>query len=252
LRIAQITDFHFDDFLAQRYGLDTPRNFENLLGDVVSRGFDRLVLTGDFGVPERHWWLADQLRKSGLPFDVILGNHDKDTADQFGSLFDSGLLDPAGVHDGEYFYSLTWDGVKVLFLDTALGRTSEAQKHWLRAEIPPVGHPMMVFAHHPILDCGTAMDSLFGLKDRDELAEILLMSGRPCTVFSGHYHASLEAHSLNVRQFVTPACVMQVRGEGTQVVSDSFDYGYRSIEISGSLRTENHMLISPRKLLPGE
>jgi Icc protein len=251
MTIAQFTDFHFDDFLAQKYRLDTPRNFLAMLGDAVGRGVDRLVLTGDFGASDRYPWLAEQLNATGLPFDVIGGNHD--TGDEkHEAMRRAGLLGGTKRNGGEYYYSRDFAGRTAVFLDTSRGETSERQKRWLADKLRS-SSGAVVFAHHPLLDCGTAMDASMALRDRDALTDILTAHGMPITIFCGHYHFTHETRRGNISQFVTPACVMQIRSEGSAIVSDSFDFGYRVIELSSAgLDTGTRMFASPRKVMPGE
>jgi len=253
LKIAQITDFHFDDFLAQKFRLDTPSNFETILSDIESSDFDLLVLTGDLGAVERYPWLVEKLRDAKLPFQVILGNHDK-AAGKREALLEAGLLNADFLHGDEYYYSHKGEGRRLLFLDSGSGEISANQSAWLKAELSSAGEAgAVIFVHHPVLQCGTMMDVSMGLRGREELQALLLESGKEIALFCGHYHFTHETAHGQVRQYVTPACIMQIRSGDGAILSDSFDFGYRIIELSASAAaTSTKMFISPRKVLPGE
>lgn len=218
MKIAQITDFHFDDFLAQRFGLDTPSNFEVILNDIRASGCDLLILTGDFGVVERYPWMAERL------------------------------------HRDEYYFSLNLEGRRLIHLDSGHGEISPEQTDWLASELSSSGPAeTIIFVHHPVLDCGTQMDVSMGLRGRERLETCLQTSGRDIVLFCGHYHFTHEIVKGRVRQFVTPACIMQIRSGNGQILSDSFDFGYRVIELSDNkLKTHTKMFVSPRKVMPGE
>lgn len=76
-RIAQITDLHLDDFLAEYYHVDARHNLSIVLDHVLQNHIDGIVVTGDFGTTESGEWLFARLASLNLPCEFILGNHDK-------------------------------------------------------------------------------------------------------------------------------------------------------------------------------
>lgn len=236
MNIAQITDLHLDDFLAQKFGVDTCSHFERILSEVRARGITQIILTGDLGIPERHRWLVDQLNANDLRFDVILGNHDS-----IAPCRASGLLTRETEPRDEYYYAETRVGKRLIFLDTGRGSVSEAQRAWLAAELATSAEEILVFAHHPLLDCGTAMDRSMALSGRDSLAALMEACDKPVQVFCGHYHCNDERVG-RVSQYVTPATIMQIRSEGDSIVTDSFDFGFRILNLIPG-RTTNEVVM---------
>jgi len=49
VRIAQITDLHLDDFLAEYYVVDTRKNLLAVLNHVRQNQVQGMVITGDMG-----------------------------------------------------------------------------------------------------------------------------------------------------------------------------------------------------------
>jgi 3',5'-cyclic AMP phosphodiesterase CpdA len=246
MRIAHITDLHLEDFLSQKYRVDTMTNATRLFAHLPSLHVDRVVLGGDLGVEGRHPWIRQSLESLGLPFDLILGNHD-----EAGALRRAGLLPPSD--SDESFYEASLDQTQALFLDSGRGTISQDQLEWLRSRLALASGPAVVFCHHPILDCHPSLDAVLGLKNRTEVGAILRESKRPITLFCGHYHGRHETGAGLVRQSVSPAVIFQIRGEGADIVTDSFDFGFRLVEVRPTeITSQVVMFDSGRAVQPGE
>jgi 3',5'-cyclic-AMP phosphodiesterase len=229
VKIAQITDLHLDDFLADYYKVDTRGNVLKVLEAIRARGVSELVLTGDFGVPESHGWLFEILTNQGFSYSILLGNHDR--VETFADLdFARPLLRTDGL-----YYVKTMGGVQTVFLDSSLGEIGPLQLKWLPQEVTSQAGRLAVFVHHPILDCGgTVMDLQHSLKNRDTVRDLLLASGRPVSVFCGHYHNVYEVTEGTITQSVTPSTLLQFKGYSDKVEPDNRLIAYRQIELSAS------------------
>jgi 3',5'-cyclic AMP phosphodiesterase CpdA len=236
-KIAQITDLHLDDYLAVHFKIDARKHFEDTLASARDRGISMAILTGDLGVSESHDWLFETLREQGFEFCVLLGNHDKLADFQ---RFD--FLKPWLKDDGLY-YSKTLAGFECLFLDSSAEEIGAVQLNWLEERVASSNDPLLVFVHHPILDCGaTIADRLYPLKNREAVRRVLVGSQRPVSIFCGHYHyrAANENGEGKVQQFLTPATFGQIKPYGEKIEPENDGYiAYREIQLADKeFRTE--------------
>ncbi|HLO17825.1 MAG TPA: metallophosphoesterase [Anaerolineales bacterium] len=236
-KIAQITDLHIDDFLAIQSKVDARKHFENALTSARSRGISVAILTGDLGAPESTVWLFETILERDFEFFVVLGNHDNLADFQ---RFD--FLQPLLKDDGLY-YAMTLDGFECLFLDSSAEEIGAVQLKWLERQVGRSNDPLLVFVHHPILDCGgTIIDRLYPLKNRDAVRRVLVGSQRQISIFCGHYHyrTAYENREGNVHQFLTPSTLGQIKTQGEAIEPENDGYiAYREIQLADKeLRTE--------------
>jgi 3',5'-cyclic AMP phosphodiesterase CpdA len=241
MRIAQITDLHLDDFLAQHYQVDTRGNFAAVLADGTRRGITDVVLTGDLGEFSSQSWLVETLRLSRVHPLLILGNHD--AVDDFRAL---SLTSPDCRPDGLY-YSRNLGGMSCLFLDSSAGTVGQVQLGWVEAQLAESSGPVAVFVHHPLLDCGSTADRLYALTNRDSVRDVLAASGREIAVFCGHYHfADGDVRTYErITQYVTPSTLVQFGRTGETVTLDTKAIGYRIVELSSSGVTTEVVTLEP-------
>lgn len=226
-RLAFVTDLHIDDHFLRNYDIDTRRNLERVIGDLQERNIKHVVLGGDIGEAPALDWIFRLF--SSFDIKLVLGNHDQiaDFAKYFATATGELLFDSQ--EQGAY---------KHIFLDTAAGHVGTLQLQWLAAELQ-TDKKILVFMHHPVLPIGSAMDTLYPLKNRDELIELLVDSGRQITIFSGHYHTADETSQGLIRQFVTPAVSFQVSRDSEEIQLETDYFGYRIIDLTGEdLHTE--------------
>lgn len=238
-KIAQMTDLHVDDFLAKREKIDTRKTFEDTLRLAHSRGVSEVILTGDLGAPEAIAWVFETVRGHGFDFQVIFGNHDH-RADF--EKFD--FLNALMKADGLYF-SKRLAGIEreCIFLDSSLGEIGALQLEWLGQRVSESKEPLLIFIHHPILDCGnTIMDRLYPLKNRDAVRQILSAANRETTIFCGHYHYRSSEEVVRegqLCQFLTPSTFQQLRPYAEKIEPDNSYIAYREIWMEGkTLHTE--------------
>nr|AOR51036.1 metallophosphoesterase [uncultured bacterium pAX1] len=237
-RIAQITDLHIDDFLAREFQIDARKNIESALSLAQCRGISEVILTGDLGAPESAPWLFETIKGYGFDFQVALGNHDNPADYQ---KFD--FLKTLIKGNGFYFSKMIDDiDFECIFLDSSTEEIDEIQFEWLRHQISRSKDLLLVFIHHPILDCGnTIIDQLYPLKNRDAVRHLLIESQREVFVFCGHchYRNSDEIRDGNLHQFPTPSTFGQIKPYGEKIESDPGYIAYREIWIKdGRIQTE--------------
>jgi len=228
-KIAQITDLHVDDYLAKGFQIDARKNFENALNLAQGRGISAVILTGDLGASESSDWLFELVRGHGFDFQIILGNHD-----HLADFQHLDFLKPLVKEDGLYFSKMI-ENVECIFLDSSAAEIGKTQLDWLR-QISKSKDPLFIFIHHPILDCGdTIADRLFPLKNRDEVRQVLVETGRDVSIFCGHYHYrnAVETRESNLHQFLTPSIFGQIKQYGEEIEPDGGYIAYRELWVEG-------------------
>jgi 3',5'-cyclic-AMP phosphodiesterase len=129
-----------------------------------------------------------------------------------------------------------------VFLDSSAEEIGEIQLEWLRRQVSGSRQPLLVFIHHPILDCGNAIIAwLSPLRNRDIVRRVLIEAKREIIIFCGHchYRNSEERSEGELRQFLTPSTFGQIKPYGEAIEPESGYIAYREIWIKDKeLRTE--------------
>ena len=234
MKIAHITDIHSNDFITKSECLDAMDNFKIILADIKSRGITKIVLTGDYGDPNDFNALLMMVKSFNLEYEYILGNHDD--FDHYRNNDDLGNRSkPSGI-----FFSQTTEDAVFIFLDTRLHSLDTTQLNYMDNICREVGErKIIIFMHHPVLDCGdTFMDLNFPLSNRDEAAARLYKLGKKVVIFSGHYHTNHFIEKNNIKQYVTMSTLFQLKKNTDSIEINSFDFGYRIIDIGCSIETD--------------
>lgn len=241
MKIAQMTDLHIDDILADQCSIDLRDNFLNALASLSSRGVEKIILTGDTGSPDSIGWIFDTLKERGLEYEYVLGNHDEIGVYSQRSDFKRNREEATS-----YFHSLH-DRDLYLYLDSSRSIIDAKQRRWMGTVLNSVNcRRVFLFIHHPIFDCGnTVMDRLYPLQNREEVAPLLLRQEREIYIFCGHYHTVHEQRIQNITQFVAPSMLVQVKQEGDGIELESKSYGYRIISIQKDAVETEVILLPP-------
>jgi len=238
IRIAQITDLHLDEPFQIENGIPTRKNALTILEDLKQKRIDRVVCTGDIGMAASHSWLFEQLNGLGIPFHVILGNHDEYT--EVRKFYDVRVKS----NPGELYYSLEEHPYKYLFLDTSSSAISSEQLSWIGQEVQSPKE-LIIFSHHPILPTGTTPQREFPLKGDKAVQQLLDACDRRVVIFCGHLHMDQYSTSRNIEQYICPASCIQVKKQSDTTEIDSKNFGYRIIEISGNGCDEHVIMFEP-------
>lgn len=232
MRIAHITDLHLDEAFQIENGVATRDNFLTVLKDLQSRNIDQIVCAGDIGTPESHTWLFQQLRDFGLPFRIILGNHDSfhDVCQHYDVESKSNV--------NELYYAEENKHYKYLFLDTSTCKVSKEQLNWIAKELN-TAKKVILFSHHPILNTGTTPQLEYPLDGGNNVEQLLLAHEREVKVFCGHLHMDHRTVLSNVEQFISPATCLQVKKHSKTTEIGSKDFGFRIIELNENGVDEN-------------
>jgi Icc protein len=229
MRIVQLTDLHIPPAGARtEIGMDTRRNFSEILPRAVALQPDLLVLSGDLCYmsadrPTYHW-VREQLEATGLPYAVIAGNHDASA--MMAQAFDHSL-------EGQESYFVRQLGAHtVVFLDSAVATVSDEQLDWLRARLGAIGGPVLLFMHHPPMPMAMPfMDKTWPFRRSADLMAILTGHPAPVYVFCGHYHIERVAYRGNVSVHVTPSLYFQLDPHSERPAVDHTRIALRLIDV---------------------
>lgn len=235
MKLIQITDLHIGKESEHiSFSVDVRKNFLQSLLSVRNIGPDFVVLTGDLcydmGEPEVYSWIRTQMEAIGVPFYVISGNHDESV--QLATSF--GLS--ADLHGQELYYARNLNGAPAFFLDSGRGYMSDQQLDWLREGIRSSTGRLLIFIHHPpLLGAMPFMDHNYPLENPERLLELIYNYPYPVFLFCGHYHTDQVLHAHNLTAYLTPSYFFQIDPYDADFKVDSFQYGFREIDVLGDL-----------------
>ena len=231
MRIIQLTDIHIGMPGQDTRDVDTRRNLAAILDVIQQANPDEIVLSGDvcFKEPREEVcdWVRDQFTSRDLRPYVITGNHDESS--MIAKCFDMPLL------DNEVYYEHTWDGTKILFLDTGRALMSDQQWDWLERKIDFEGR-LIIFAHHPpVYAYVPYMDTTHAFKEMDRFVQTIARRQGDVHLFCGHYHVSKSISVGNLHVHITPSCFFQIRDDIEDFGVAGYDIAYREIRLDGSV-----------------
>jgi len=234
--LAQITDLHIDDRQSKKYSVDARNNLLVVLDSIQQRGIKRLFISGDLAESGSLKWLKEVLQRFGFEYHVALGNHDS-----LDDLRANGLIQHNPTSDESLYYLI--DNATIV-LDSSSGLINAVQMNFLKESLLNAGGHALVFCHYPILDCGNSvMDRLYPLKNRQEVADLLLSSSMRIDLYCGHYHTTHDQEIRNVRQHVTPATSMQIKKDGDAIAIEKKGIGYRIIRTENGVCTDEVVML---------
>lgn len=227
---AHLTDIHLGHHFAEKFGVDSKKNLMTVLQDVRLRGITHLAVTGDIAEDEEAPWFFKTLKEYGFQTYITLGNHDNLQAME---------LYNEHVHAGHYYYKAPSEQACLLFCDSREAYLDEEQLCWLVKEIEASTLPILVFLHHPVLDCDNSfMDRKYALKNRETVKSTLLATNKELNLFCGHYHTVDERIDGNIHQYITPSVFYQIQKYSDTLQRDDKPFGYRIIHIGREILTE--------------
>lgn len=230
-RIAHITDTHLDESTPRKNGIDTRKNWKQILNDVASRNIEEIVFAGDIGETETYPWFFDSIKDYNFDLKITLGNHD--------SFPDAMKYYKNGIAGGKsLYYSYEDEHIKYLYLDSSSEEIDTVQFKWMLSELE-TRKKVLLFIHHPVLKVEAEIDRQYPLRGRERIKEVLHQFENKVFIFCGHYHMTDERTEENVRQFITPAGSFQILKQEGTIELDSSTFGYRIININdGEITTE--------------
>jgi Icc protein len=243
LRIIQATDLHISPSDAPVNRYDSRKNWLAALTAIQNLEPDLLVLSGDLaslkGEIESYQWLANTLTDIDIPYEIMMGNHDK--LNTLKSIFSISEQDVIG---RKLCYQRQYQGQPIYFVDTADHTLSDAQIEWLQQCDQAENKNALLFIHHPPIDCGTAfMDKNHALKEREKVWAVLSQLKHIQHIFCGHYHTERSIYLDNKNVHITPSTMNQIQTELNGFGAEHSVAGWRVIDWDGAqLITHVHYL----------
>ncbi len=208
LRLALLSDTHIPADRAEAYrGFKPWENLKAAVPGVVASQPDGVVICGDAarleGKPEDYRELKTLLEPvvAEAPVHVALGNHDDRAA--FGK-----VLAPAGKSpvNGKHVTIIEHAAVRVILLDSLMfpnktpGLLGQAQRDWLKQQLPALAdRPAVFFLHH------TLGERDGDLLDTDRFLALLRPHRHVKAVFCGHAHVWRREQADRLHGVILPA-----------------------------------------------
>jgi 3',5'-cyclic AMP phosphodiesterase CpdA len=231
LKFMQITDSHISikderesdmwkyaermqkayDFPYRHFNLDIKKSTFEYLDDALQKAKDRnvelLILTGDivnFPSPVSVSYVIDKLKKTGIPWLYISGNHDWNYEGMEGSLdflrktwIDKSLL-PLYQGHNPLCYSEIIKGINFVGIDNSTGQVNKEQVEFLRNQLKHK-NPIILFSHIPY--------DFIDKSDSPEMIAFIETISSNCdkilAILAGHTHQLAHYFTGNMCQYVS-------------------------------------------------
>ncbi len=208
LKITHITDTHIGEIDALRGKIDSRKNFLNVLQQVKREDPDIIVLGGDLagdrGEIASYRWIKQEMDSLNIPYQVMAGNHD--ITENMYSIFKL----KEGPVVGSLYDKKKIKGRTLIFLDSSSHKVDQFQLKQLEMDAKKSGEEIMLFIHHPPLECGCLfMDMHYPLLNRDEVFPVLQSISNLNYIICGHYHTEKTVFRNGKTFLITPSTMLQ-------------------------------------------
>lgn len=237
--LVQLTDSHlFADAGEKLLGMDTAASLQRVIDLVLAEQprVDLVLATGDLSQDgslasyERFRQLSERIE---APARWCPGNHDELAAMQQATQGSELMLPVLDIG--------TW---RVVMLDTLVpgsvfGVLREEQLELLDRALreAPERHHLICLHHHPVTIGSRWMDGI-GLRNRDELFQVIDRHSNVKALLWGHIHQEFDASRENVRLLATPSTGVQFTPGSEEFDVDKLAPGYRWLRLHADGRLE--------------
>jgi len=246
VKLVQITDSHiFADPEGCLLGLNTRHSFNTVCDRVMREEWspDVLLATGDLSQDssdEAYQFLAETFEHMALPTYWIAGNHDSNEAMQ--RRMDSGCISAAK--------HLVFDYWQVIMLDSSVvdkvhGELSPSQLDFLKDKLEEHRDKFsLVVLHHQPVDVGSEWLDQVGLRNKQELCNILKAFPKVKGVLWGHIHQEYFEEKEGIQWIASPSSCVQFKPGSSEFSADTDSPGYRYLQLlsDGSIETLVHRM----------
>ena len=197
------------------YKSDLAVNLGDIIQDTVDRELDKAALKFAYG----------ELKKINCPCVSVFGNHDLKMMDSVEEVEE--ILGESGTR------SFDLCGWHLVFLSpevrgelgTARGGCYKAQYiadktlSWLSDDLNKTALPTVIFTHFTVAEDESVTDECMFVKNRAELKDILIKSGKVKAVISGHLHQKRVIRENGIDYYVIPSMIADKSKEGRTIGS---------------------------------
>lgn len=241
VRIIQISDIHlFEDPSKELLRVNTQQSFEAVveLLEAEKKPIDLIIISGDLsqdGSEKAYRRLANILESFEVPVYWIPGNHDDVEAMMR-------VYPCKPFKNDRHIILQNW---QLILLDSQIpkavpGILRPDQLQYLRdcLETNSKDHAVVFFHHQPIPIQSKWLDPL-GLKNPEDLWQVLAQFPQIHTIFFGHIHQDFVGNFHGIECYAPPSTCIQFRPYQNTFALDPLPPGYRWIELyeDGHLET---------------
>lgn len=240
VRVVQLTDSHlYGDRDAELLKMNTQHSFERVLDLVAGQetDIDLFLATGDIAQDASlaaYERFTHCMGRFSAPFYWIPGNHDRRAA-----------MMRMSERDGVCREAARWciriNRWQILMLDSSVagevyGRLAASELDRLQQALteaaadPDIDHTLVCLHHNPHPGTASWMEGI-GLRNADELLNILAQHSSVRGVVHGHIHQTLDYEEDGVRFLCTPSTCIQFKPGVTDFTLDEQAPAYRWLEL---------------------
>ena len=212
LTLVQLSDPHVLPE-GERFGdvIDTYAALAAALHRAQDFAPDAIIISGDLAQSDQGYpALVQLLHELHTPVYLLPGNHDNPFLIRRLLGRHGRFTDPDFLH-----YRIDDLPLTLLMLDTHQpdsdrGLLCAARRHWLQQQLDAcAGQPVLLFMHHPPIDCGIPFMDALGLDERE--AFLAMIGGYPniVAIACGHLHRPLYAQLGRLPVLVAPSTAYQ-------------------------------------------
>ena len=221
IRFGIVTDIHYADreTAGTRHYRDSLKKLEQAVASFNAAQLDFVIELGDFidkGVTTRQEMafmekIDSVYQTVNVPRHYVLGNHDVATFSK------RQFLERAGY--SESYYTFPQNNFQIIVLDACFRAdgtaydagnydwkdtiVSQQQMDWLKQSLAKGEGPVLIFIHQRLDDERAST----GVKNAQDVRQILETSGRVKAVFQGHHHQGNQAEINGIPYFTLKAMI---------------------------------------------
>ena len=263
VRFGVITDSHYADRSPKgtRYFRDSLSKLKHCISFMNTQELDFLIHLGDLKdqeeVPNETTTLRflQTYEKEFAKFEGkkyhVLGNHDMDSISKKQFLEN---IENTGIEKGKSYYYFENNGIRFVVLDANFREDGVAylkgnfhwqdtnipkkQLQWLNKTLSDSKYPCVIFVHQVFDDIKSGKH---GVRNSQEVRNILENSGKILAVFQGHKHKEAY-HLINKVHYFTFNAMVDFPGLENNSFSIVSLYDNNNVEIEGYYRSSNRQL----------
>ena len=166
-----------------------------------------------------------RLKTLGIPYYAIAGNHDDSVV--LGQAFH-----PHSIKNRELYYRERLQGHFIVFLDTARGRMTDQQWHWLENELRHAHETIHVVMHHPPVYVGVPhMDNNHPFMEQERFKALMSHVDESVHIYCGHYHTARYLRAGNMHIHLAPSTLFQINPFKPEFELESTRAGVQIIDL---------------------